>query len=678
MKSGTFLSPSATAMKMTHPLRSSFWAACALLLVMLAGPKAAAQSNPRPPGKMAFQGFLTDSSGVARGQSAPQNYTITFRLYKTATGDASTAIWAESQVVTVDKGHFSVILGEGTSVPGTTSSADLSGFFIGADASDRFLGVQVGTESEVAPRIQFLSAPYAQSARYANELIGTSGSSVLVVGAGTVGIGLASGVQPSQALEVNGRVKANGFMGDGSSLTNIDGANIKDTTIKDAKLDKISTAGKVLNSATSATTNNTSDTIVLRDKNGDFSAGTIAAKGLNSAGSAFVNGVVNVSDGGSRTYNAGVSTEVNGALINFGVNDTRFGPTNIGAQGGFLRLDVRSGQNLFQFNARPAGSAQTAVTEVMSITAAGNVGIGTTPTQAKLAVKGSFGTRPYNAAQLWDGYLYANQNILQSTASIVAEGGFAFTPSSIYADGYVQASAFVAFSDERVKNIQGRSDNAADLATLLGIEVTDYRYKDTLTKGNALYKKVIAQQVEKVFPQAVSKGTDVVPDIYKAADYKDGWVQLTTDLKKGDRVRLIGKNSKEAIQEVLEVGKDRFRTSFDPEGDRVFVYGREVKDFRSVDYEAIAMLNVSATQQIKKEKDAEVKALQEENSALRARLETLEARDKTRSVALEQVETMRNELAALKKMVAQLAAARDNGPAIKAVALGEGATNAER
>ena len=30
----------------------------------------------------------------------------------------------------------------------------------------------------------------------------------------------------------------------------------------------------------------------------------------------------------------------------------------------------------------------------------------------------------------------------------------------------------------------------------------------------------------------------------------------------------------------------------------VFVYGREVKDFRNVDYEAIAMLNVSATQEL--------------------------------------------------------------------------------
>jgi hypothetical protein len=47
--------------------------------------------------------------------------------------------------------------------------------------------------------------------------------------------------------------------------------------IVDTKLATISTAGKVSNSATTATASNTADTIVLRDSNGDFSAGTITA-----------------------------------------------------------------------------------------------------------------------------------------------------------------------------------------------------------------------------------------------------------------------------------------------------------------------------------------------------------------------------------------------------------------
>ena len=108
---------------------------------------------------------------------------------------------------------------------------------------------------------------------------------------------------------------------------------------------------------------------------------------------------------------------------------------------------------------------------------------------------------------------------------------------------------------------------------------------------------MIAQQVEKVFPQAVTKITDVVPDIYLRAAVKDGWIALSTNLKKGERVRLIGKAT-QGEHELLEVAAGRFRTAFKAEADSVFVYGREVNDLRTVDYEAIAMLNVSATQEL--------------------------------------------------------------------------------
>lgn len=51
-----------------------------------------------------------------------------------------------------------------------------------------------------------------------------------------------------------------------------------------------------------------------------------------------------------------------------------------------------------------------------------------------------------------------------------------------------------------------------------------------MAKGDAAQKKVIAQQVEKVFPPAVSRMTDVVPDIYRSAAFKNGWIELKTDL----------------------------------------------------------------------------------------------------------------------------------------------------
>lgn len=70
---------------------------------------------------------------------------------------------------------------------------------------------------------------------------------------------------------------------------------------------------------------------------------------------------------------------------------------------------------------------------------------------------------------------------------------------------------------------------------------------------------------------------------------------------------------------MLAVTRDRFRTDFVADGEAVFVYGREVDDFRSVDYEAIAMLNVSATQELNRlveQQAAEIEALTTRLTAL--------------------------------------------------------------
>ena len=201
----------------------------------------------------------------------------------------------------------------------------------------------------------------------------------------------------------------------------------------------------------------------------------------------------------------------------------------------------------------------------------------------------------------------------------------------IYTDNRMAAVEFNAFSDERIKNIQGVSDGASDLTAMMGIEVTDYTFRDTLKNGKAAQKKVVAQQVEKVFPLAVSKSTEVVPDIMKKAEISDGWVELSTDLKKSDKVRLLAGKDTDKLCEVLEVKDGKFRVAFDAAEKEVFVYGREVSDFRSVDYDAIAMLNVSATQEIKKASDTAEEALRKENEVLKAQL----AKQDERLAALE-------------------------------------------
>lgn len=193
--------------------------------------------------------------------------------------------------------------------------------------------------------------------------------------------------------------------------------------------------------------------------------------------------------------------------------------------------------------------------------------------------------------------------------------------ASIYATNRIQASEFNAFSDARIKNIQGISNSANDLSTLNQIEITNYKMKDR-AKGTQTYKKVIAQQVESVYPNAVTKITDVIPDILSMSTCNQGVIQLENSLKVGDRIKLIFEDL-EAIEEVVYANDQEIKIASSKTGE-VFVYGREVDDFRTVDYEAISMLNVSATQELFKmiqNQSNEIEAIKMQNLFLKAELE---------------------------------------------------------
>jgi hypothetical protein len=94
--------------------------------------------------------------------------------------------------------------------------------------------------------------------------------------------------------------------------------------------------------------------------------------------------------------------------------------------------------------------------------------------------------------------------------------------------------------------------------------------------------------------------TDVVCDIFQFATLSDGWVTLTNHgLKTGERVKLIWGEDKSEIFTIEAVTPDTFQIDLDYCGD-ILVYGREVNDFHVVDYDALSMLHISATQELYK------------------------------------------------------------------------------
>lgn len=215
-----------------------------------------------------------------------------------------------------------------------------------------------------------------------------------------------------------------------------------------------------------------------------------------------------------------------------------------------------------------------------------------------------------------------------------------------YFDGNVLTNgSFIAglgvsvFSDARIKDIKGISNTMEDLALLNQIDITDYSFKDKVKNGNRQEKKVVAQELKKIYPQAVNYAEHVIPNVYEKTeqyDFEEGILTITTkkvhDFTQGDKIDLHTPEKRYVKVEVMTVeDAHTFTIKTEAAPSEVFVYGKWVNDFHVVDYDAISMLNVSATQELSRQ----IQALQKENAALKAANAALENTVNSRLAKLE-------------------------------------------
>jgi hypothetical protein len=349
------------------------------------------------------------------------------------------------------------------------------------------------------------------------------------------------------------------------------------------------------------------------DVNGEISATNLTTTGNTSTASLNVTGKTTLGSYNAENYGVpAIATE--GGL---GVSWNKLGKQGVN----LVNLIANPGADGSAFTFGQYNSAGSALMQdYMTIKCSGYVGIGTTSPKAPLHVK------PTKSITIGE-YNYFAPPGPNSTSTT---SGTLPVNASIKSDGVIICVGVYTVSDQRIKNIEQQSKTQEDLETLLQLKITNYSYIDTIGKGAGFQKALIAQQVEKVYPLAVSESIDFIPNIYLLSssckvNETDKTLTITLDkaheLIVGDLVKLIDEQNKELENEVVAIIDANSFTVKDWETttEKIFVFGKQVDDFRTVDYNQVSMLGISAIQAL----NSKVETLETEVSTLKKEMELL-------------------------------------------------------
>ena len=171
----------------------------------------------------------------------------------------------------------------------------------------------------------------------------------------------------------------------------------------------------------------------------------------------------------------------------------------------FIVSDIKASTGLGngKFAIGYRGTTSASRTNRLVIDTLGNIGIGTNNPGYPLDIKGSTNLGGAKSVYLSSGHDSSKSGTSQIT---------------IQSEKDVKATAYIATSDERIKkDILDINDDAA-LQKLRIIEPKTYKYKDVASRGTKTVFGFIAQQIDTVLPEAVSKLNDVIPNTYELCD----------------------------------------------------------------------------------------------------------------------------------------------------------------
>ncbi|MAR50789.1 MAG: hypothetical protein CMD18_00015 [Flavobacteriales bacterium] len=206
-----------------------------------------------------------------------------------------------------------------------------------------------------------------------------------------------------------------------------------------------------------------------------------------------------------------------------------------------------------------------------------------------------------------------------------------------YDNVYISNGGLLVSSDERIKqNIMEISDDIS-LKILRDISCCSYYYIDDIGRQKTPTLGFIAQQVNKIFPEAVTLTERIIPNVMKRIN-NFNWVsensnnthKLISDLQDVSGVLYrfyVSNNVDEREKRVEHIGNSDNTFTFENKWEHVFCYGYEVPDFHALDKQKLYALNFSATQELDKQQKldkADIAELKTKNTELENKVTTLE------------------------------------------------------
>lgn len=260
----------------------------------------------------------------------------------------------------------------------------------------------------------------------------------------------------------------------------------------------------------------------------------------------------------------------------------------------------------------------------MIVTSNGRVGIGTNNPLAPLDINGF--------ANSYSGDAFAYLGKGTTSFRLAQQNSGLNYPYSIRTTGVILASEIHLNSDARHKRIVSRSNPLEALSLLKQLQPTTYQFVDTIGKGNQEKLGFIAQEVQKVMPEAISLSSEIIPNVYALAtkiSHYGSTLRITTpkphQFVVDDEIRLIVSAGEKQPKVTAIINETTFEVSgFEKPVETVFVFGKRVKDFHTVDYDRIFTLGISAIQQLATDVDL-LKSQLLELDTLKKRLDSIEA-----------------------------------------------------